>query len=78
VRLGNDTIMGLPENDQERTNESGKTSAVHFLHFVFTAEQIARFRAADAELILGIAHPNYRHMAVLSEETRRALASDFA
>jgi hypothetical protein len=28
--------------------------------------------------VLGIAHKNYGHMAVLSEETRAALAKDFA
>jgi hypothetical protein len=77
LRLGSDSIAGRPEGDQERTNEAGKTSSVHFLHFVFTPEQIAKFRQADAEVVLAIAHPKYRHMAVLPEEMRQALATDF-
>jgi hypothetical protein len=78
LRCGGVTIAGQPETDQERTNEAGKTSSVHFLHFPFTADQIAQFRNANAEVMVAIAHPKYRHMAVMSEEMRQALAADFA
>jgi hypothetical protein len=29
-------------------------------------------------VVLGVSHPSYGHMAVLSAETRAALAKDFA
>jgi hypothetical protein len=48
------------------------------VHFTFTDAQIAAFREPNARAILGLSHPNYSHMAVLSEATRAALAGDFA
>jgi hypothetical protein len=68
----------LPEADQERTNEEGKASSVHFIHFPFTAAQIALFRQKDRQVIIGFSHPEYSHMAVLPEEVRNELAGDFA
>ncbi len=78
LRFAGETVAGQPEADQERTNESGKTSSVHFLHFPFTPAQIVKFKAAGSEVMLGLSHEKYRHMAVLSEATRAALAGDFA
>jgi len=78
LRFGGATVAGQPETDQDRTNEAGKTSSVHFLHFAFTAEQIAQFKSADTEVVVAITHPNYRHMAGMSGEMRQALAGDFA
>jgi hypothetical protein len=49
---------------------------VHWLRFKLTKDQIARFR--HERVVIGIGHRNYGHMAVLSEETRAALAKDFA
>jgi hypothetical protein len=72
------TVKGEPETDLDRTTEDGKTSSVHFLHFSFTPEQIRPFRTANTQIIAGISHPNYGHMAVLPETTRAALAQDFA
>lgn len=78
MRFAGETVPGLPEDDQDRTNEAGKTSSVHFLHFPFTTAQIEKFRQPGTEVILGIGHDRYRHMAVLPEATRQALAADFA
>jgi hypothetical protein len=71
-------VKGEPEADLDRTTAEGKTSSVHFLHFGFTPEQVAAFRTANTQVIAGIGHPNYGHMAVLPETTRAALAQDFA
>lgn len=78
IQVAGQTVKGRPEDDQERTNEAGKTSSVHFLHFDFTADQIAAFRSPGAQVMVGINHPNYGHMAILPEATRAALAEDFA
>jgi len=78
LRMGSQAISARPEADQERTNEAGKTSSVHFLHFPFTAAQIAAFRQPGAEVVLTIGHEKYRHMAVLPEDMRQTLAADFA
>jgi len=77
LRIGSGTVMAQPERDEERTNAEGKTASVHFLHFPFTREQISAFQAPGAEVILAIAHPEYRHMTVLAEPVRAALAGDF-
>lgn len=72
------TVKAVPEADLDRTTEEGKTSSVHFLHFAFTPEQIAAFRTPGVQVIAGITHPRYGHLAVLPEENRAALAEDFA
>lgn len=76
--LGGELVPALPEPDVERTSAEGKTSSVHFLHFPFTPAQIARFRDPAVPVILGIAHPQYGHMALIQPATREALAADFA
>jgi hypothetical protein len=75
--VGDATIRAVPEGDTERTTAEGKTSSVHFLHFPFTAADIAAFRSGEGRVILGINHPNYQHMAVMPEMVRAALAADF-
>ncbi|OYD86192.1 DUF3501 family protein [Azospirillum brasilense] len=77
LRFAGHTVAARPEEDVERTNEAGKASAVHFLHFDFTPEQIAAFRTPGTEVILGIGHPQYGHMAVMPEAVRAELAGDF-
>ncbi len=76
-QLGGEKILALPESDQDRTSAEGKASSVQFVHFPFTEAQIQAFRQLDAQVILGFEHPAYRHMAVVPEATRAALAADF-
>ncbi len=61
----------------ERTSVAGKASSVQFIHFPCTDAQVAQFRAAGAEVVLGFTHPEYAHMAALPEPVRAALAEDF-
>lgn len=77
MAFAGETIAGMPEADMDRTNAAGKASAVQFVHFPFTPEQIEKFRAAETQVILGFGHENYGHMAVMPEATRAALAGDF-
>ncbi|MEE8214440.1 MAG: DUF3501 family protein, partial [Alphaproteobacteria bacterium] len=77
LRLGGETIQGVPEADVERTSAAGKASSVQFIHFLCTDAQVAAFRAEGAEVVLGFTHPQYAHMAVLPEAVRQALAEDF-
>ena len=77
VRVGGETIRGVPEADVERTSAAGKASSVQFIHFPFTDAQVATFRQGGAEIVAGFIHPEYAHMAVLPEPVRQALAEDF-
>ncbi len=77
LRVGGETIAGVPEADADRTSAEGKASSVQFVHFPFTVDQIAAFSSPGAEVVLGFTHPNYRHMAVMSEAVRAELTTDF-
>jgi hypothetical protein len=77
IRFAGDTVKGAAEDDQERTRADGKASSVQFVHFPFTAEQIATFRAPGTEVVVGFSHENYGHMAVMPETVRTTLAKDF-
>ena len=68
-------VAATPTEYDDRTTPDGKTSSVHWLRFKLTPELIARFKTE--RVVLGIGHKNYGHMAVLSDDTRAALALDF-
>ena len=76
LEIGGDVIRATPTEYDDRTTAAGKTSSVHWLRFKLTRDQIARF--GGERVVLGVSHPNYGHMAVLSSESRDALAKDFA
>jgi hypothetical protein len=78
IRVGSETIAGIAEADQDRSTADGKASSVQFVHFAFTPKQIAAFRIAGNEVVLGFSHPNYRHMVVLGDEVKTELYGDFA
>jgi hypothetical protein len=78
MEIGTDVIRATPTEYDDRTTADGKTSSVHWLRFKLTPEQIARFKESSERVVLGVSHPNYGHMAVLTAETRTALAKDFA
>ena len=76
LSIDGEEIKADLEGDQDRTNEEGKTSAVHFLHFPLTAKQVAAFKQPGTKAILSLAHANYAHMALIPEPVRAALAKD--
>ena len=78
IRIGADTIRGVPEGDQERTRDDGKASAVQFVRFAFTPAQVAAFRGGAGDVMVGFDHPNYGHLAVMPPAVRETLARDFA
>jgi hypothetical protein len=78
LSLEGESIRAVPvEGEGERTTPEGKTSSVHFLRFPFTADQVALFRKPGTQVVLGVAHPNYGHLAVVPEAVRAELAADF-
>ena len=76
--IGKDRIKGTPTDYEDRTTADGKTSSVHWLRFKFTPAQAAAFRAGSEPVVIGMAHPNYGHMAMMPAATRTALAKDLA
>lgn len=76
LRFGGETACARPESDLERTDDQGKASAVHFLHFDLNPVQIDAFRQPGQRVLLGLDHPAYGHFALLPEEMRAELAAD--
>ncbi|HEX5328179.1 MAG TPA: DUF3501 family protein [Acetobacteraceae bacterium] len=77
IRLGEQTIRGIAEQDQDRTTAEGKASSVQFVHFPFTAEQVTTLSRGGAPVMLGLDHPSYGHMATIPENVRAELTRDF-
>jgi hypothetical protein len=77
IRVGDETVKGIPEEDQDRTTSDGKASSVQFVHFQFTSSQISAFSKPDQQIVLGFSHPQYGHMATVTEPVREELAKDF-
>lgn len=71
-------IKAAPTEYEDRTTPDGKTSSVHWVRFSFSPEAAARFASAEGRVLIEIAHPNYAHIAVLSEAARSELAKDLA
>ena len=78
IEFDDERVLGVPEEDVDRTTADGKASSVQFIHFPFTSVQIDKFKQPDQRVLLGIGHPKYGHIAVISEITRKALAKDFS
>jgi len=78
LKFGDYEITAEAEEDVDRTTAAGKASSVQFLHFPFTDEEAEAFRKSEGDVMLGIKHENYPHMTLLPEQTKAALAGDFA
>jgi hypothetical protein len=76
LTVAGEETTAVAESDLERTKADGKTSSIHFLRFPLSDAQAQAFKTAGTRVVLGIAHENYGHMAVLPEATRAALAQD--
>jgi hypothetical protein len=77
LQIGTDRVTARPEGDVERTRASdGKASAVHFLHFDFTPDQVAAWKSGEGQAMLVIDHPAYGHAALIGTETREYLARE--
>lgn len=76
IMVNGEKILAQPEEDQDRTTAEGKASSVQFVHFPLTDAQAEAAKKEGAQIIVGLGHENYNHMAVLPEAIRAELASD--
>ena len=77
IQIGEHKVMSRPEQDTDRTNEDGKASSVHFLHFDFTEDLIKEFFKEQSTILLGFSHKNYKHFSELSSDVKNELKKDF-
>ncbi|MDJ0793950.1 MAG: DUF3501 family protein [Woeseiaceae bacterium] len=70
-----DRVFAIADEDLERADET-KTSAVHFLRFELSPEQVAALKSG-ASLIAGIDHENYRvEVSPVADNIRASLIKD--
>jgi hypothetical protein len=77
LKIGDEKIKSIPEQDVDRTSAEGKASSVQFIHFEFSEEQVKKFKELSNEIIIGIDHKMYAHTVKLTEDNKKALALDF-
>jgi hypothetical protein len=78
ISVAGDQLRGVPDPTRENTSADGKASSVQFVRFPFTPAQKAKFRMPGTQVLVGIDHPNYGHIAVMPEAVRAALAEDLS
>ena len=78
LELEGEIIKATPTEYDDRTTPDGKTSSVHWVRFVFTPEQIAKFKSGEGRVMLAVSHPAYGHIAIIPPAVRAELAKDFA
>ena len=77
LKIDNEIIKAIPEQDVDRTSEEGKASSVQFIHFKFNDEQISKFKSNNSSVHLGINHKEYSHTTKLNEDNIKSLSADF-
>ena len=77
MKINNDVVKAIPEDDVDRTTAEGKASSVQFIHFKFNDDQINKIKSGDVDIELGIDHKEYAHTTKLTEDNIKSLSADF-
>ena len=77
MKIDNEVVKAVPEDDVDRTSAEGKASSVQFIHFKFNDDQINKFKLGKTSIELGIDHKEYAHTTKLTEDNIKALLADF-
>ena len=77
MKIGDEDIKAIPEQDVDRTSADGKASSVQFIHFKFNDDQINKFKSSNVSIELGIDHKEYSHTTKLTEDNIKSLSGDF-
>tara|TARA_B110000014_G_C20085042_1_gene567390 strand:- start:70 stop:645 length:576 start_codon:yes stop_codon:yes gene_type:complete len=76
IKIGsNDQIFPYADEDLEREDEN-KTSAVHFLRWELSKNQIQDFKNGNV-LSIGVTHPEYNASHIIQDTVRLELVKDF-
>ncbi len=77
IKVHDTIIKGKAELDGDRTTADGKASSVQFVHFEFDDEEIEFVKSNIEKVSITIDHENYRHSAMLNNDTVKELIEDF-
>ena len=62
----------------EEQSEEGRISAVQYVRWKLSEQDIERLHFGQAEISIVIRHPNYQHSAQLTNEQREAITKDLS
>ena len=77
MKINDEIVKAVPEEDVDRTSAEGKASSVQFIHFKLNDDQISKFKSDSATIKLGIDHKEYTHTTRLAENSVKSLCADF-
>ena len=77
MKIDEDIIKAVPEEDVDRTSSEGKASSVQFIHFRFNDQQIEKFKSGQSNIELGIDHEEYSHTTKMNDLNIKSLSLDF-
>jgi len=77
MKIDNEEVKAVPENDVDRTSADGKASSVQFIHFKFNDDQINKIKSDNISVELGIDHKEYAHTTKLTKDNIKSLLADF-
>ena len=77
MKINDEIIKAVPEEDVDRTSAEGKASSVQFIHFKLNDDQISEFKSDSAIIELGIDHKEYTHTTRLADDSVKSLRADF-
>jgi hypothetical protein len=78
MKIDNEIVKAVSEEDVDRTSAEGKASSVQFIHFKFNQEQINKIKTNNTIIQIGIDHKDYSHITRLKEDSIKSLATDFS
>jgi hypothetical protein len=77
MKINDEIVKAVPEEDVDRTSAEGKASSVQFIHFKLNEDQISKFKSDSPTIELGIDHKEYTHTTKLGEDSVKSLCADF-
>ena len=77
MKIEDEVVKAVPEDDVDRTSVDGKASSVQFIHFKFRDDQINKIKSGNVSIELGIEHKEYMHTTKLTEDNVKSLSADF-
>ena len=77
MKINDEIVKAVPEEDVDRTSAEGKASSVQFIHFKLNEDQISKFKSDSTTIELGIDHKEYTHTTKLAENSVKSLCADF-
>ena len=75
ISVGQNKVIAFADEDLDRSTDE-KTSAVHFLRFQFTHDQVTEFFSSD-KIVIGVNHKEYDKEVVLDKAIKESLEKDF-